>query len=308
VIVMAGESLIDLLVGPDGSVAAVPGGGPYNAARALARLSVPTAFVSRLSDDRFGRILRERLVEDGVDLRWTRATDDPTLLAVAELDASGGAGYRFHAVGSAAAGLTADRLPDVLPPDIRAIHVGTLGLVLEPLASAVETILERTAPDVLRFVDLNVRPAAIADVLGARARLDRVVRQAHVVKASVEDLAWLQPETDPEVAAAGLLAAGAALVLVTDGPGAVRTISRSGIEVVPVPVVAVVDTVGAGDAFGAGFLAAWIGAGLGVDEVWDAAAVLEATRFASRVGAATCTRVGADPPTRAELDRLVPEP
>ncbi|HET7030453.1 MAG TPA: PfkB family carbohydrate kinase [Candidatus Limnocylindrales bacterium] len=305
-IVVAGESLIDLLVQPDGSVQAVPGGGPYNTARALARLGVPTAFVGRLSEDRFGRILRERLLEDGVDLRWSRATGDPTLLAIAEIDPSGGAVYRFHAAGSAAAELTTAALPETLPQDLSAIHVGTLGLVLEPLASAVETLIGRTPPEALRFVDLNVRPAAISDPAAYLARLERVVGRVHVVKASVDDLSWLDPEVAPEAAALRLLGMAAALVLVTDGPGPVRAISRSGIELVPVPVVAVVDTVGAGDVFGAGFLAAWTTAGLGIADLGDVPAVRAATQFASRVAAAVCARAGADPPTRDELDRLVP--
>src|SRR3954469_8099114 len=137
-IIVAGESLVDLLVRPDGRVDAVPGGGPYNTARALGRLGVPVAFVGRLSNDAFGRMLRERLVADRVDIRWAPATDDPTLLAVAELDAAGAATYRFHTFGTAAAGLVATDLPEPLPADLTALHVGTLGLVLEPLAVTIE--------------------------------------------------------------------------------------------------------------------------------------------------------------------------
>jgi fructokinase len=69
-----------------------------------------------------------------------------------------------------------------------------------------------------------------------------------------------------------------------------------------VPGVRVVDTVGAGDAFGAGFLAAWTGAGRGRDALGDDAALAAATRFAIEVGTRTTTRAGADPPTLAELE------
>lgn len=63
----------------------------------------------------------------------------------------------------------------------------------------------------------------------------------------------------------------------------------------------VADTIGAGDAFGGGFLAAWIGAGHDRAGLDDEAAVIEATRSAIRVASFTCTRPGAEPPTAAEL-------
>jgi fructokinase len=301
VIVVAGESLIDLLVRPDGAVEAVPGGGPYNTARALARLGVPSAFVGRLSTDRFGGILRADLAADGVDLRWAASTLDPTLLAIAELDADGGATYRFHDLGTAAAGLTVADLPAELPADLLAVHVGTLGLLLEPMATAVETLVARAPADALVFLDLNVRPAAIRDEPAYRARLDRVLPRADVAKASVEDLAWWQPAVDADAAAAAMRAAGPTVVLVTDGPEPVRIADARGLAVVPVPAVAVVDSVGAGDAFGAGFLAAWVGAKRRRADLEDHRAVVEATRFAIRVGSATTTRAGADPPRPADL-------
>ncbi len=300
-IVVAGESLIDHLVRPDGAVEAVPGGGPYNTARALARLGVPSAFVGRLSTDRFGGILRTRLAADGVDLRWATSTEDPTLLALAELDADGGATYRFHDLGTAAAGLTVADLPAELPSDVLAVHVGTLGLLLEPLAMAVETLVARAPADALVFVDLNVRPAAIRDEPAYRARLDRVLRRADVVKASVEDLAWWRPALDADAAAAAMRSIAGAVALVTDGPRPVRIVDSRGTESMPVPAVAVVDTVGAGDAFGAGFLAAWVGAKRRRADLENHRAVVEATRFAIRVGSATTTRAGSDPPRLADL-------
>jgi fructokinase len=300
-IVVAGESLIDLLVRPDGSVQATPGGGPFNAARALARLGVASAFVGRLSTDRFGRTLREALEADGVDLRWAVATDDPTMLAIAETDDDGSATYRFHVAGTAAAGLGLDDLPAELPSAVVALHVGTLGLVVEPMATAIEALIERAAEPVAVFLDLNVRPAAIRDETAYRARLDRAVRRADVVKASVEDLRWLAPAADVKAAARGLLEPAGA-VLVTDGPNPVRLVTSRGVEAFPVPRLDVADTIGAGDAFGAGFLASWTASrsfGTGPADLADWRA---ATRQAIRVGSATTTRPGADPPTIADLE------
>ena len=105
-IVVAGEALMDLFVAPDGSVAANPGGGPYNTARTIARLGQPVTFLGRISSDRFGRDLRANLERDGVSADGVIETDDPTTLALVELDEHGVAGYHFYVDGTSAAGLT----------------------------------------------------------------------------------------------------------------------------------------------------------------------------------------------------------
>jgi fructokinase len=301
-IVVAGESLIDLLVRPDGGVTATPGGGPFNVARALGRLGQPVAFLGRLSSDAFGRILRAGLATDGVDLRLAPTSDDPTLLAVAEIGDDGTASYHFHTAATAAAGLAPDDLPGGLPADTSALHVGTLGLVLEPMASAIAAFVATAAPDVLVIADPNCRPAAITDPPAYRARLARVLEDVDVVKVSTDDLAWLEPDRDPVAAARALLERGPAVTLLTDGGRPVRIVTRGDVIEVAVPRVTVVDTVGAGDAFGAGFLAAWTRAGRGRPELDDLGALADATRFAIEVGVRTVGRAGADPPTLAELD------
>jgi fructokinase len=300
-IVVAGESLIDLIVGVDGRVEAIPGGGPYNVARTLGRLGQAVAFLGRLSTDRFGSILRAGLTADNVEPGLVATTDDPTLLAVVELDGGGAARYRFHVDGTAAPGLSAADLPARLPAAATALHVGTLGLVFEPMAATIDSLVANVAPDVLVVADPNCRPTAIVDPGGYRARLARVFGRVDVVKVSVEDLQWLEPLTDALDAARRLLDRGPAAVLVTDGPRPVRVVTAAGVTELAVPAVRVVDTVGAGDAFGAGFLAAWTDEGHGRGDLADAEALASATRFAIQVGALTTTRAGAEPPTLAEL-------
>ncbi|HEV7810127.1 MAG TPA: PfkB family carbohydrate kinase, partial [Candidatus Limnocylindrales bacterium] len=126
-VVVAGESLIDRIVSVDGSVVEVPGGGPFTTARALARLGCRVAFVGRLSTDSHGRLLRELLEGDGVDVAVARSTDDPTLIATATLDAFGAATYAFGPLRSAAAGLTTADVAasrDLLD-EAAVLHVGT---------------------------------------------------------------------------------------------------------------------------------------------------------------------------------------
>jgi fructokinase len=306
VIVVAGEGLVDLVVRADGTVTATPGGGPYNVARALGRLGATVSFLGRISTDPFGRMLQAGLAADGVDPGCTTRTDDPTMLAVAEIDAHGTAAYRFYTHGTAAAGLAPADVLNGLPGTTTALHVGSLGLVLEPMAATIERLVLGAPAGVLVVADPNCRPAAIDDSSAYRARLDRLLGRVDVVKVSTEDLAWLEPDREPVEAARRLLDHGAAVALLTDGPRPVRVVTRHNVAVLEVPDVPVVDTIGAGDAFGAGFLVAWTRAGHGRAELTDAEAVFEATRFAIEIGARTVGRAGADPPTSAELRGAVP--
>jgi fructokinase len=307
-IAVIGEALIDLVVGASaGDVAARPGGGPYNTVRTLARLDAPAVFVGRLSGDGFGRLLRDGLAADGVPLGVPEPSDLPSTLAVADVDETGGARYSFYLTGTAAADLSYETLRAAVD-GAEVVHVGTLGLVMEPIASSVERLVaEALAPGVLVMADPNSRPGAIPDRDAYLARMSRIFGRTDVVKASVEDLAYLSPGRPPEQAAAALLAQGPSLVLVTDGPRPARAFSPGGGEIsVSVPAVEVVDTIGAGDAFGGAFLAKWRATGLGRAELRGgdprvADAVRDALAFAAEAAALTCARRGADPPYLADL-------
>ena len=299
-IVVAGESLVDLIATGD-TLHAVPGGGPYNVARTVARLDQPCAYLGTLSTDRFGVRLREGLRQDGVDDRWAPFTEDPTTLAVAQIGEDGAATYGFYVDRTSAAELSPEQALAVLASDPAIVYVGTLGLVLEPAAAANEALVAALDERVLVAVDPNCRPAAIRDEPGYRARLARVLARADVVKVSTEDLAYLSPGTDPTDAAAALVADGPSLVLVTDGGDDVHAVTARWRESVPVPRVPVVDTVGAGDSFCGAFLSHWHRAQLGRDALTDWGQVGPALDFATAVAAITCQRKGADPPRAAEL-------
>ncbi|MEA2430245.1 MAG: fructokinase [Thermoleophilaceae bacterium] len=301
-IVVGGEALYDLVAHEDETIAAHPGGGPFNTARTIGRLEQPVAFLGRLSTDRFGATHERMLADDGVSLAAAPRTDDPTTLALAELDSVGHARYRFYAAGTAAPGLTVADAVAALPEGLDILHVGTLGLVFEPIASALESVVEQVHESVLVALDPNCRPAAIDDEAGYRARLGRVLRRTDVLKLSEEDLTWLDPRRAPLEAARAMLDAGPAVVLLTRGGEGAIVISPGGETAVKAPAVDVVDTIGAGDAFGGGFLAWWHGRGLARQELADHERVVEATRFAARVAAITCARAGASPPRLAELE------
>jgi len=301
VIVVAGEALIDLLVHSDGRLAAVPGGGPYTTARTIGRLGVDVAFLGRLSVDRFGRRLASALEEDGVDLRWATRTDAATTLAIAELDDDGSATYRFHIAESSAPGLTIVDVHAAIASEPAAVHVGSLGLAIEPIATAVTAAVSGLSRTTLLMVDPNCRPAVIADPVAYVGRMRRLLTRAAIVKASVEDLAYLSPGATPVDAARLLVASGAGVVLVTDGPRPVRVVAPGLVFEVAVPPVKVVDTIGSGDAFGGAFLARWVERGLGRAGTQDEAALREAVTLAIAVAGVTGSRPGADPPRRAEV-------
>ncbi len=300
-ILVVGEALIDLFVDLRGGVVAIPGGGPYNAARTVARLGRPATLVGRLSNDRFGVLLRSRALLDGVTLAFPDV-DLPTTLAVVDSDPSGVNRYQFHAAGTAAFDVTTADVDGLglAGSAVAGVHVGTLGLVYPPMAAAAERLVETVPAGAVVLLDPNCRPSAIADGAAYRQRLDRMLRRVDVVKVSVEDLAYLFPGERPERAAGLLHERGVSCVLVTDGGSRAYAVIDAGTVTVGVPEVEVVDTVGAGDAFGGSWLAWWTGQGLGRAELARAEPVEEAMRAAVAVASLTCSRAGAEPPTAAE--------
>ena len=301
VVVVTGEALIDLVLTGDGALAGHPGGGPYNVARTVGRLEQPVAYLGCLSDDAFGGRLRGELERDGVRLDAVVATEAPTTLAVAELDAAGSARYRFYSAGTSAPGLTLDAARTALPAAIGTLYLGTLGLVFEPMATTLEALVADVGPQTLVAVDPNCRPSTIDDPAAYRARLGRLLARTDVVKASEDDLAWLAPGTDPVAAARGLLGPQHAVALVTLGADGALVVTADEVLPVGAPPVAVVDTIGAGDAFMGAFLAEWRRVGNGREDLARLDEVREAAAFASRVAAITCSRAGADPPRLDEL-------
>jgi fructokinase len=307
VIVVVGEGLIDLVVRPGGQVDARPGGSPYNAARSLARLSAETTFLGRFAADDFGRLLCDRLAAEGVVIGIPEPSGRPSTLAVATLDLAGSAGYSFYLEGTAGADLTYKALKKGLPAGPTAVHVGDLGLVMEPIGTAIERLIVHDVSEgTLVLFDPNCRPSAVADHEDYRRRVAVIARRADIVKASTEDLAYLYPSSPAEDAARALLREGASLVLVTDGPRPARAFLSDTVLAEAVPSVTVADTIGAGDAFGGGFLAWWSAHGHGQAAVTRpgpvrSALVGKALRAAVAAAALACTRPGADPPVLTEL-------
>jgi fructokinase len=308
VFAVVGEALLDMVQPvPGGSYTAIPGGGPLNIAIGLQRLDCPTEMLARFSTGAMGRLVREHAERNALGLGHSAWTDDLTTLAFASLDAGGRASYDFYVHGTADWGWTPDELAS-LPPTAKALHAGSIAAFLQPGADVILDVCERERAAGARVVsfDPNVRPALVGERADAVRRVERFVAAAHVVKASDEDLAWLYPHTDSIDALERWASLGPALVVMTRGSeGCLAYLANGDAVAVPGRRVEVVDTIGAGDAFEAGLLSGLADAGY-LDPArirdLDVATVRTVLGRAVLTSALTCQRVGADPPTSAELE------
>lgn len=298
-IVVAGENLVDLVLDNRGKVAARPGGGPYNTARAISRLGEPCGYLGAIGTDGFGRLIRTKLELDGVDLRLVRECDEPSTLAVAEVDANGAAQYRFYHHGTAAPLVDATLLDSIPTPE--ALHIGTLGLVWQPMCDQFVSLVESLPSDVVLMVDPNCRPAAVADRESYVDRVMALMARADIVKVSTDDLAYLAPSVQADDAAHLLIEAGASIVLVTAGGSSVSVVSENETGVIVPPSIEVIDSIGAGDAFGGAFLAYWVRQGWTAGAVPPMDSLIRAAEFGCLVGSMTCQVVGAEPPSASAL-------
>jgi fructokinase len=310
--VVAGESLIDLVARPDGSYQPVPGGGPYNFARALALQSMPTGYANPFSEDAFGGLLQRTLQAAGAH-HLGQLSSKPTALALVSNDARGQPQYSFYREGVADRTIDTAALLSAISADTLGFHTGALALVPPDDAGMMEVVRHCRALGVLCTVDVNMRPQ-IARTLGIGASQYRdaalaVLSAAHVAKVSDEDLHHLGFSGAPQVAARALLHRGCRLVVVTLGSEGAWAISPEEQLFEPAQIVDVVDTVGAGDCFFAGFVASLRHQGT-LAELRDRApagpVLAQALRHAGVCAAINISRKGCQPPTWDEAVRWRP--
>jgi fructokinase len=307
-ILVCGEALIDMFVGrPSGeqlATEAVAGGSPFNVAIGLARLGRPTAFLSTLSHDAFGRFLAEKLKEAGVSPEYLHRCSAGSTLSVVAMNPEGVPQYSFYEAGADRA-LTRADLPEALPASVNAIVAGSYALGVEPIAGAIETLLRREAGRRVVSLDPNVRPRVVGDLGAFRQRFERLLESAALVKGSVEDVELLYPSRSPEGVAQDWLRRGPSLVVLTRGAeGALAVMRDRTVVERPARSVRLVDTVGAGDSFHAALLAHLDANGRLNPQAIAALASEEVTAaldFAMAAAAVTCSRRGARPPTWDEV-------
>lgn len=314
--VVCGETLIDLVQAEAGSAdsfsstwLALSAGGPMNSAVALGKLGADAHFLGRLSRDAFGRQLRQHILEANVKLDLATESSQATSIAVVSLDELGVASYTFHFHDTANFGWQIDDLPELNGDDW--LHIASLSCIVSPGAEVLLDWMRDLRAGV--SYDINVRPTVITDpdTYWGKVQpwLRLVGRRQGIVKASDEDIKFLakasasgsaQSGTDPlDLAGLWVEQYGLGLAVITLGPGGGVAVEPGGnITRVPGFPTKVVDTVGAGDTFMAGFLDGWVKLQLGLESSLERGAA---------AASIVCSRRGAQPPTSAEVDDLIAE-
>jgi fructokinase len=293
-VLVVGESLVDIVARPNGTLLEHAGGSAANVAVALARLGRPVQFLTALGDDENGAVLAQLLSQSGVGIVGDPHTVSRTATAMATIGIDGSASYVFDMEWRLGA------VPDIRPA---AVHTCSIAAVLEPGAAQVQSLIDQLRPAATISYDINARPA----LTGVGPRLVRAVEEiaarADLVKASDEDLESLYPGRSIEASAAHLLGLGPSAVIITRGGQGAMWIA-DGLRVdVPASHVRVADTIGAGDTFGAATIdALWDFNALGGRlPTLDSAQIESVLRHAARAAAVTISRPGANPPYKQEL-------
>jgi len=300
-----GEALIDLIHGSDDSApVAQVGGSPYNVAIAMARLGLDVGFLCPLSRDEFGDKLSDVLKREDVHQCVSARSHAPTAVAEVTTDTHGHPSYVFHRDQTADRALKFHPPVENLPDEVEALHFGSLVLAQgEDWPAWRMAIVEARERGAFIAFDVNVRPALIDDLDDYRRRVQEAAQLAHLIKASDEDLMHLFPASSAADALQRWSTPSTVVVLTRGADGCqlwaqpgVATSYRSDEQ------IKIIDTVGAGDTFQAALIAGFIGRG----DITAALTFTEATqllKYAATSALLNCTRVGCQPPTKAEVSR-----
>ena len=305
-ILVAGEALIDMISreGGPNTYRAIPGGSPFNVAIGLSRLNIATGFLGKLSTDPLGQQLKTALQDNGVKLDFVQDDSGPTQLALVTRKPGNEPQYVFYGHQSADANLLPENLPIALPDSIHALHFGSLSLISRPTGTALTQLMRRENQHRVISLDPNVRPSRIPDMATYKLQLEEWMQLSHIVKLSQADLDVVYPESQTSEIVHRWLTLGPILVVVTQGKNGATGYTADGSVHVSAPVIQLVDSIGAGDAFMSGLLASLHDQdrlSLKTLQDLDNENLQCALQFATQVAAATCKREGADPPHRMEL-------
>ena len=303
-ILCCGEALIDMIPNADGTYVPHVGGAVLNTAVALGRLGEDTGLVTGLSSDPFGAMIEAHLNASHVGTTHAVRSDRNTTLAFVHLD-QGNATYTFYDDETATRAIQPIDIAAV-PAGTEAVFFGGISLCNPPVADSLLDLALAQPADRLVMADPNIRPGFVSDHDGYRTRLTALIGRADIVKLSDDDIAWLVPEGNLQAKARAVLDMGPKMLLLTEGGEGATAFLQNGTAVrVAAQKASVVDTVGAGDTFNAGCLAALRRANaLHPDAIatLDEATLSDMLTLAARAAAVTVSRAGANPPWQTELD------
>lgn len=316
-VVCFGEALIDFLVDPKCNSKADPcfvgfgGGAPANVAVAVARLGGASAYIGMLANDRFGDFLLGSLNAAGVNTQGVVRTDAArTALAFIELEPDGEPSFSFYRPPSADLLFRERHFRSKSFADCAIFHVCSNSLTDYTVARATLAGVRRAQEaGALVSCDLNFRRDLWPKKVDPRPRLWRLLRHAHLVKLSAEELAFLSEPLGGEEEVFQCLWKGVTkLAMVTSRARSIRLVFRHCRESCPAFALEAVDSTAAGDAFIGGFLHWLCAEGIGVDTLADNVARLApGVRVAAACGAIAASRYGAYAamPSRNELESFL---
>jgi fructokinase len=303
---IAGEALIDMVATPEGTYRPVPGGAPFNFARALALQDICAGYLNPFSEDAFGALLKRTLEASGA-VHLGHTSRRPTSLALVTTDHEGHPHYSFYRADVADREFDEAAIDSIDAARMIGFHTGALALVPPDHEVVLRAARRFQARGVLCTLDVNMRPQVAAsqgiDAERYRAAAVEMIGCADVVKVSDEDLMHLGLTGKPELAARALLERGPKLVILTLGGAGAWSISADDEVFHAAHRVEIVDTVGAGDCFFAGFIAS-LHHGVGLAALPTRApavdALEQALAHATTCAAINISRQGCQPPTWEE--------
>lgn len=313
-----GEALIDLIADEQGNYHPHLGGSPYNVAIGLARLGCTVSYLPPLSDDGFGQRLSTFLQNAGVSTPLPRRSRLPTSIALVSKDARSQPNYRLYRQGVADKDITWAEIIANLPADLQLLHTGSLALTPSQLPKIRELLRLMRQRSVVVSMDINIRLGASDDEAAYLQGVRSLLPLADIVKASDEDLAALEYASSTYAAAQLAYAEmGGGILLLTQGTDDTYLFSAdTTLSHTPPKPERLVDTVGAGDTFFAGFLAF-----LQQQECFQSQAIVQAIAqpkkfiglttlqhalaFASAAAALNVGKSGCVPPTRDEVEAFL---
>ena len=299
-VVALGELLIDFAQqsvdeGGYPTMAAHPGGAPGNFLAALNKYGARTAFVGKVGDDAFGRLLVNTLKEAGIETRGIVA--DPsvftTLAFVTFKD--GDRSFSFARKPGADTMLRFDEVELSLIDQARVFHFGSLSLTGEPVRETTRRAVAyaRERGKLITF-DPNLRPPLWDSPEQAKEEILWGLDQADVVKISDEEVSFLWNCGEEEGARRLLEEHGVKLAMVTLGPRGCYLRNRKGSCTVPSPRVTVADTTGSGDIFGGSAVSRLLELGKAPEEL-EQAELEGIARFAATAASLSTEKPGGIP-------------
>ncbi len=302
-LVVAGETIVDMIARADQPMSfdAHLGGGPYNVAKAAAKMGQETGYISPLSKDSFGDAFVAEMERLGVQALAPRS-EKSSGLAIVQTDESGHPSYVFHRELAADRDVTLDGVKGNFPKSANVFYVGGLALADGDDAEIWAEFVAH--PDCPVFSDPNIRPSFISDRESYLARLEKVYAACDILKLSDEDIEWLSPDEAPDDYIKSVISKHDITIgFLTHGSKGAEVYFGGETAFIPAPKITVKDTVGAGDCFSAASIASIFRQG-GV-EAQSLETLRETLRYAVAAAAINCERAGANAPTDAEIQEFL---